>query len=40
MGAFNIYVSKAGIYKLDVVNLFYHFESVVVEISEVDQKDE
>eukprot|EP00347_Sterkiella_histriomuscorum_P009388 403341402 len=40
MGAFNIYVPKNGTYKLDVVNLNYHFESVIVEILNVDQNDE
>jgi hypothetical protein len=36
MGNFNLYVesSAAGTYRLDVVNLAYHFEPVVIEISE------
>lgn len=28
-------MDRAGVYKLDVVNLHYHFEPVVVEISDL-----
>lgn len=34
------YVERNGTFKLDVVNLNYHFESVVVEILSVDENDE
>ena len=39
-GKFNIYVDYSGIYKLDVINLQFHFEPVVVEIIEPTDKDE
>jgi ER membrane protein complex subunit 7 len=33
-GSFKIWVEKAGIYKLDVHNTLYHFEPVVVEVTD------
>lgn len=36
----NSYVEKAGLFKLDVVNLHYHFEPVVVEVPNDQQQTE